>query len=128
LRAAMEQAVATGVIEGKPASMDEKTVTDSRKAARAQLADAVASFKKASTAIGKTKADSISGKNSLWQVQVGEAAVHMMLAAVADEESAALAEQKLAYDLLKEAGKGREQSPLLMPALDALEYLQQSPG
>lgn len=128
LRAAMDQAVASGVIEGKPASMDEKTVTDSRKAARAQLADAVASFKKASTAIGKTKADSISGKNSLWQVQVGEAAVHMMLAAVADEESAALAEQKLAYDLLKEAGKGREQSPLLMPALDALEYLQQSPG
>ncbi len=128
LRAAMDQAVATGVIEGKPASVDDQAVEDARKAARALLADSVASFKKASTAISKTKADSISGKNSLWQVQVGEAAVHMLLAAIAENADEGTAEQKLAYDLLKEAGKGREQSPLLMPALDALEFLQQSPG
>ncbi|QOJ02040.1 MAG: hypothetical protein HRU71_00410 [Planctomycetia bacterium] len=128
LRAAMDQAVATGVIEGKPVSVDEQVATEARKAARAQLAEAVTLFKKAGTAISKTKADAISGKNSLWQVQVGEAAVHMLLAIVAEGEDEALAEQKLAYDLLKEAGKGREQSPLLMPALDALEFLQQSPS
>jgi divalent metal cation (Fe/Co/Zn/Cd) transporter len=61
-------------------------------------------------------------------VQVGQAAVQMMRATLAelvdgkpDQEA-----QEKAYELLKKVAQGREQSPLISPALDTLRYLQQT--
>jgi chromosome segregation ATPase len=128
MRADESQARAAAALQGVAGAAAPAQVETARKAAQQLAGDALASYKKASSAIGKTKADSIQGKNYLWQVQVGEAAVHMLLSAAAESDEAAAAEQKLAYDLLKEAAKGREQSPLLTPALDALEFIQKLAG
>ncbi len=93
------------------------------------LADASKSYEQAATLIGRTNvrlpSGTISGKNYLWQVQVGQAAVHLLHAAlVADDAEASFALKTQAYDLLKEAAQKREQSPLLATSLDTLEYLQ----
>ncbi len=74
----------------------------------------------------RTDSGTISGSNYLWQVQVGEAAVHLLrstIAAIVDGEPDRDA-QNQAYNLLKEAAEGREQSPLLRSALDTILYLQ----
>lgn len=95
------------------------------------VAEALKSYDLAGTLIGKANVKSggtsISGKNYLWQVQVGKAAAHLLLAAVhANDPEKSLAEKALAYDLLKEAAEKREQSPLLTPAIDTIVYLQKS--
>lgn len=99
--------------------------------ALADLANALKAYTTAASLIGRTNATfadgSINGKNYLWQVQVGRAAVHLLQAHLlegSDEERAA--QQAEAYKALAEAAKGREQSPLVAPAIDTLEYLQKS--
>lgn len=70
---------------------------------------------------------SASGKNYVWQAQIGKAACHMLHSAlVADDADASFAQQEMAYNTLKEAVENREQSPLLAPAFDALVYLQKN--
>lgn len=94
-------------------------------------ADALKAYELAGNLIGKANVKSgslsISGKNYLWQVQVGQAAVHLLLAAIqSDDMEKVTAEKTLAYNLLKEAAEKREQSPLLTPAIETVEYLQKT--
>lgn len=96
-----------------------------------QLAAANEAFGQAETLLGRatlrTTGGSASGKNYVWQVQVGKAAVDLLHSALlSDDADVAFAMKARAYDLLKQIAQGREQSPLLTPALDAIEYLQLS--
>ncbi|HKQ50253.1 MAG TPA: hypothetical protein VJZ71_19425 [Phycisphaerae bacterium] len=120
-------AAATGGEATANVSEMDKLQTD----AANEAADALKSYDLAAALIGKAsyKADntSISGKNYLWQVQVGKAAVHLLLAAIhASDPEKSATERALAYDLLKEAAEKREQSPLLTPAIETIVYLQKS--
>lgn len=69
---------------------------------------------------------SVQGKDYVWQVQVGQAAVHLLEAALLTDPEEAYAQKAAAYDLLATAAEGREQSPLLAPAIDTLVYLQKT--
>ncbi len=69
---------------------------------------------------------SISGSNYLWQIDVGQAAVRLLQANLAANRMQREEAQTQAYELLTQAAQGREQSPLLGPAIDALLYLQRS--
>ena len=105
---------------------------DARKAALAAADDALKAYEQASRLISRTNvrlaSGSVSGKNYLWEVQIGEAGVHLLQAYLqgprpgADKEA-----RKKAYAKLVEAVKGREQSPLLVAAVDALVHLQTHP-
>jgi hypothetical protein len=69
----------------------------------------------------------LSGKNYAWQVQVGLAAVYLARASLAgDDPEARFNEQSQAYEMLRQAIEGREQSPMLATAVDAFEYLQRT--
>jgi hypothetical protein len=121
-------AAATG--GDRPAAAAE-TVEKLRTEALAHLAGAMTSYKEAANLISRTSATfaegTVSGKNYLWQVQVAEAAAHLLQAQlVAASPEDAAEQRRLAYGLLKEAAQGKEQSPLLAPAIDALEYLQKT--
>jgi predicted nucleic acid-binding Zn-ribbon protein len=77
-----------------------------------------------------TSGTTVSGSNYLWQVQLGAAAVYLLKATITrsvdgqDDVEA----QNAAYAQLTAAAQGREQSPLLTPAVEAILYLQQSVG
>ncbi len=120
-------AAATGT-EGASAADDlDKLKTD----ATNDIAEALKSYEAAAQLIGKANIKSgtvsISGKNYVWQVQVGQAAAHLLLASIqSDDADKAAKEKALAYNLLKEAAEKREQSPLLSPAIDTLQYLQKT--
>jgi chromosome segregation ATPase len=114
-----------------PADVDEK-IQKLRTEAMNKLADAVKNLDAAEKLIQgvnvKSPAGTVNGANYVWQVQVGQAAVQMMRATLAelvdgkpDQEA-----QEKAYELLKKVAQGREQSPLISPALDTLRYLQQT--
>lgn len=96
------------------------------------LAEAIKSFEQAATLIGRINVrfpdnTTASGKNYVWQAQLGQAACHLLHAAlVADDREASFEQQMLAYNILKEAVEKREQSPLLASAVDTLLYLQQN--
>ena len=128
-RALITRLIATVAGEGFASTTDdvEKVRTD----AANDVADALKAYDQAAALIGKASIKSgnvtISGKNYLWQVQVGQAAAHLLLAAIHFEQAdKAGAERTLAYNLLKDAAEKREQSPLLTPAIDTLLYLQKS--
>lgn len=96
-----------------------------------QLAEAAKAYERAANLIGKSNVKlaegSVSGKNYIWQVQVGQAAVNMLQGVLlADKPEEATAARDRAYKLLADAAKGREQNPLLAPAIDALQQLQLS--
>ncbi len=84
----------------------------------------------ASTTLRTSAGTSVSGRHSLWQIDVAKAAVHLLEANLADAGEAGDAErisaQETAYELLVEAVRDREQSPLLTAAVRALRYLQRS--
>lgn len=67
---------------------------------------------------------SVAGEQYVWQVQLGQASVHLLRSELAVDLEAARSDRKQAYELLTEAVRGREQSPLLLSAADALLYLQ----
>jgi DNA repair exonuclease SbcCD ATPase subunit len=121
-------AAASGGAKAEPA---EDEIDKLRTDAVDQLAEAQKSYEQAASLIGKSNVKlaegSASGKNYLWQVQVGQAAVNMLQGVLlADKPEEATAAKEKAYKLLTDAAKGREQSPLLAPAIDALVQLQQS--
>jgi phage shock protein A len=102
-----------------------------RQAALAATEDALKAYDQASKLISRTNvrlaSGPVSGKNYLWEVQVGEAGVHLLQAYVKGPPGADKDARKKAYAKLVEAVKGREQSPLLTPAADALVHLQTHP-
>jgi hypothetical protein len=99
--------------------------------AAAQISTAIKTFETAekllSAASFKSSAGTIAGSNYVWQTQIGQAAAYLLRAALgacAESGPDREAEDK-AYELLSKAVQGREQSPLLAPALNTLVYLQQ---
>ncbi|MFH1416971.1 MAG: hypothetical protein ABII12_01605 [Planctomycetota bacterium] len=102
---------------------DEKLVGTGANSAAKHYEAAIQLLKGSSV---RTDSGTISGSNYLWQVQMSEAAVYLLRSTISpgvdgrpDRDS-----QNRAYDLLKEAAEGREESPLLAPAVDTLLYLQ----
>jgi hypothetical protein len=79
-----------------------------------------------STNIRGSDGRTISGNNYLWQIDVGQAAVRLLQANLAADRLQREEAQNQAYDLLTQAAQGREQSPLLSPAIDTLLYLQRT--
>lgn len=73
---------------------------------------------------GKT----IRGADYKWQAQFGEAAVHILRANLLTELANRQAEKDKAYEILKGATEGREQSDLLTPAVEAIKQLQSNPS
>ena len=121
--------IATMLDRETPASIDSE-LDELRGEAVNQLAKANKAYESATKLIEKTRAKfdrtSIQGKDMVWQVQVGQAAVHMLHAALLTDPDEAYAQKAAAYDLLTAAAQDREQSPLLMPAIDTLVYLQRT--
>ncbi len=96
------------------------------------LTDAERAYQQAETQVkrGQTQADgkSIRGADSVWQIQFGQAAVHILRANLLTELANRQAEKDKAYELLKAATEGKEQSDLLTPAIDAIKQLQSNPS
>jgi len=113
------------------AGWPEQAVDQLRTMAVDKLAVAMKEYEDARRLISKTQAASshgkILGRNYVWQVQVAQAAVHMLHSAVLDDADAAHMEKVAAYNLFTEAAEGREQSPLLSHTIDTILYLQQNP-
>jgi len=120
----------------KTAGLDQP-VTDSaeidkqRTEALTLTAAALRAYKDAATLVLRSSVSfpsgNISGKDYVWQVHVGQAAVHLLQAVLfADSPEEAYAQKEQAYSLLVEASKGREKSPLLSTVLDTIEYLQRT--
>jgi DNA repair exonuclease SbcCD ATPase subunit len=117
-----------------PADVEED-IQKLRTQAMNKLAEAAKNLEAAEKLIqgvnAKSNAGTVSGANYVWQVQVGQAAVQIMRATMAGlvdgkpGQEAQEAQEK-AYELLKKVAQGREQSPLISPALDTLRYLQQT--
>ena len=128
------QALVAKLSDGEaPADVDEK-IQELRTQAMNKLADAAKNLDAAEKLIQGVSAKSssggagVSGANYVWQVQVGQAAVQIMratLAELVDGKPDPEAQEK-AYELLKKVAQGREQSPLISPALDTIRYLQQT--
>ena len=127
----MQDYVATLSGSAPSASLPEEAETLQTEAAN-DLAEAGKAYEQAATLINRVNLrfpdnSTISGKNYLWEAQVGQAACHLLSAAlVADDRDASFAAQTKAYDLLKEAVEKKEQSPLLASALDTIIYLQKN--
>ena len=102
-----------------------------RNKAAAQLKLATDKFEEARKLVKGTNlrapdGTTINGANYLWTLQVGEAAVRILEANLAGDHTARLDALKQADELLREAVKDREQSPLLTPAIETLQYLQRT--
>ena len=123
---AAAKAAGSGEKTAPPAEEIDKLRTD----AANQLAEASKAYEQAANLIGGTSAKftdgSISGKNYVWQVQLGQAAVSLLKSALADKPEDRSAGREAAYKLLTEVVKTREQSPLISAALETLFYLQQT--
>jgi hypothetical protein len=124
-------AAAKAAISGEKAAAPDEDIEKLRTDAANQLAEATKSYEQAANLISKTSAKfadgtSISGKNYVWQVQMGQVAVQLLKSALADKPEDRASSQEAAYKTLGEIVKGREQSPLIAPALETLAYLQQT--
>lgn len=129
--AAAKSAVADATGGEKVAVADDE-LDKIRTDATNQLAESLKFYDQAANLIGKAstklgEGQTLAGKNYVWQVQVGQAAVNMLQAILlADKPDEAAGAREKAYKLLTDAAKTREQSPLLAPAIDALVHLQQT--
>jgi len=124
-RVVSDSAEAIVTVTGSDVSLDASgDLDDYRNRAIDRLEVAALSYTAAGRSIAKTSAGSIQGKHYAWQAQVGEAAVHLLHGAVVSDEDVARIHRTSAYDLLTEAAKDREQSPLLQPAIQTLLFLQ----
>lgn len=105
-------------------------IEESRTSAIGYLAQAESAYTTAETLVRSsrivTPGGTFQGQDYAWQVQVGHAAVQLLKAGLAVDETAARASRVAAYNLLRQATEGREQSPLLAQAVDTLVYLQQT--
>jgi hypothetical protein len=70
----------------------------------------------------------IQGKDTVWQALAGKAAVHLLRSTLQEDQTARIAEKDAAYELLKTAAEGREQSELMSPAVDMILELQANPS
>ncbi len=128
----VEERIAAALGSKPPADIADQ-IADLRERAKDQLEAAVIAFGYAerltSASRARTSQGVILGKTYLWQVKLGQAAVELLQAALAfDDPDMAQTEKQAAYDLLSEAIQGREQSPLLSPAIAAFRQIQQNPG
>lgn len=132
LEAAQDSDAYIARMVGREATPPDAAAMDELRAkAAAELKNATERFTQAKELIKRTSlktADgtTISGANYVWQVDVGQAAIHLLEANLAADRAARLEARKKAYALLTEAAKEREQSPLLSPAVETIEYLQQT--
>ncbi len=110
-------------ISAKAEELRTKAAAD-LKTAMEKLEDARNRMKTASAraADGTT----VSGSNYVWSFDVAAAAIRLLEANLAGDKATRLEAQKQAYQLLSEAAKDREQSPLLTPAIDAIRFLQET--
>ncbi len=109
----------------------EELAAERRAAADEQLNAAVSSYAKARDMIRATNlkaADgtTISGANLLWQIDVGTASVRLLQANLADNPGQRTTALDEAHQLLQTAAEDREQSPLLTPAVETIQYLQRT--
>lgn len=117
--------------QGSTAS-SEAEIEELRVEAINSLASAKTTYEKATALIRqinvKTPYGPVSGAKLVWQVQIGQAAAHVLHATLLTDTdpAGALAEKEEANILLQEAVKDREQSPALAPAVDTLLFLRDS--
>ncbi|MCZ6681594.1 MAG: hypothetical protein O7B26_00315 [Planctomycetota bacterium] len=120
-------AVASG---GTPPDARTEQLDEWRSSAVAFLAQSESAYSTAENLVRSSRITTASGtfqgQDYVWQLQVGHVAVHLLKAGLATDEAAARASRTAAYNLLRQATEGREQSPLLAQAVDALVYLQQT--
>lgn len=98
------------------------------------LAEIEQALKSYTTAAGMIKSatfkglegPSISGAQTVWQVQIAQAAAGLLKSQLLSEPADSDTARSEAYTLLGEAVKGREGSPLLTPALSTYLYLQKT--
>ena len=124
-----DQFIAAMLDREAPAPIDSE-LDELRGEAVNQLANAIKAYESAAKLLEKTRAKfdrrSVQGKDFVWQAQVGQAAVHLLQAALMTDSEDAYTQKAAAYDLLTAATQGGEQSPLLTPAIDTLVYLQRT--
>lgn len=98
--------------------------------ANEKLIVVLATYKAAELNVSKTRAKTaagtIQGKNYIWQIRVAQASADLLGATLLSGSPQAERARLAAYDKLRDAVQGREQSPLLGPALEMLLHLQQS--
>lgn len=129
-RALLNSLLAGG--EGEKAAPADGEIQKFREEAGNRLADAAKSFEAAGKLLGgvniKTTGATVVGNNYTWQCQVGLAAVHLLRASITELVDGSPDRESIdkAYDLLKGVAQGREQSPLISPALDTIQYLQRT--
>lgn len=130
-RALLNSSLAEGGKGEEPAAAQNE-IASLREEAMNRLADAAKNFEAADKMLAgasiKTAAATVTGKNYEWQCQVGLAAVYLLRASIAELVDGSPDRESVdkAYELLKQAAEGREQSPLLSTALDTLQYLQRT--
>ncbi len=100
-----------------------KKAADLLNRAATDLSAAATSIKAARSSVGGTQ---VVGANYVWQFEAAQAAVHLLLSALAAHPDAAYEQREKAYALLTSAAQGREGSPLLGAAVEAVRYLQQT--
>ena len=116
----------------EPANID--TAVDAiRTEALAEIEQSIKSYVTAANMIKQSsfkglEGPTISGAQSVWQVQVAQAAATLLKSQLIAEPVDASTARDDAYTLLGEAVKGREGSPLLTPALGTFLYLQKAAG
>ena len=97
-----------------------------------QLAVAEKAYDKAKTLFPASRAQlagrALQGKDTVWQALAAKASVHLLRATLQEERAARIAEKDAAYELLKTAAQGREQSELMSPAIDMILELQANPS
>lgn len=119
------------VVGGEPPTADSARMEELRTKAAADLKTATERLKNARELIKRTSlrapdGATVSGTNYVWPIDVGQAAIHMLEANLSGDRAARLDALRKADELLRDAAKDRDQSPLLTPAIETLQYLQRT--
>ncbi len=121
--------IAARVGRDMPADIDAK-IDDLRDKAKTEAAKAVKSYEGVSKELARAKSRVdgvvVQGKDYKWQADLGQAASHLLLAALTREPDERKSEQDAAYAILREVIQGKEQSPAMQPAIQALLTLQET--
>jgi hypothetical protein len=125
------QVYAAKIVGREPPAADNAKFEELRTKAAADLKAATGWLKEARELIKRTSlrasdGTTVSGANYVWQVDVGQAAIHMLEANLAGDREARVDALRKADELLRGAAKDRDQSPLLTPAIETLQYLQRT--
>ncbi len=118
------------MIEGETPDDPGATIEALQTEASEKLVSAAKRYEEAANSIKtssiQTPAGTMSGSNYVWQTNIGLAAVELLRSTLAAAATGSVDTdaQERAYNLLVEAVKDREKSPLLMPAIDVIKYLQ----